>query len=73
MNRVIRILVAIGCLGCVASVLGQNPSGRPLRFRVGNPPGGGQDIIARLVGAKLSEVLAVPSLQRVAPARRKYS
>lgn len=45
---------------CAQAVLAQNPSSRPLRFMVGNPPGGGQDIIARMVGAKLSEVLAVP-------------
>lgn len=33
---------------------------RPIRFVVGNPPGGGQDTIARMIGARLGEGFAVP-------------
>ncbi len=34
--------------------------GRPLRILVGFPPGGGSDVIARLLQEPLSELLAVP-------------
>src|ERR1700704_5694882 len=33
---------------------------KPIRIIVGNPPGGGNDIIARLVGAKMQEAWRQP-------------
>ena len=50
--------VTIGLLGTAFQVAAQLPPGfpsRPVRFIVGFPPGGTNDIVARLVGQKLSE------------------
>jgi tripartite-type tricarboxylate transporter receptor subunit TctC len=43
----------------IASAAESYPN-RPLRFVVGNPAGGGQDILARAIGAKLSNTFSVP-------------
>jgi tripartite-type tricarboxylate transporter receptor subunit TctC len=54
MNDVTRILaVALFCVAAGASAQGY-PS-KPIRVVVGFPPGGGNDIIARMVGAKMQE------------------
>jgi tripartite-type tricarboxylate transporter receptor subunit TctC len=50
--------VALPALSRVASAL-DYPT-RPVRIVVGFPPGGGQDILARLVGQQLSERLGQP-------------
>src|ERR1700733_5394207 len=50
--------VAMPALSRVASAL-DYPT-RPVRIVVGFPPGGGQDILARLVGQQLSERLGQP-------------
>jgi len=53
--------LAAACLLVLASfaALAQYPS-RPIRVIVPIPPGGAPDIAARVVGQKLSEILAVP-------------
>jgi tripartite-type tricarboxylate transporter receptor subunit TctC len=60
MTNIIRALLAAGC---VASVIGPGPAlgaeypSRPIRFIVPFPPGGPTDVIARIVGQKLTESL----------------
>jgi tripartite-type tricarboxylate transporter receptor subunit TctC len=51
---------AIGCLlafGSVLSAMGQSYPQKPVRVVIGFPPGGGIDIVARLIAPKLSESL----------------
>ncbi len=57
--KLLRLLAA--CLFALASAgaLAQYPS-RPIKLIVPIPPGGAPDIVARVVGQKLSEILAVP-------------
>lgn len=54
------LLFSLVLAGYSYSVPAQTYPSRPIRFVVGNPPGGGQDIIARLIGAKLTESFSVP-------------
>lgn len=48
---------AVSALVPVSSALAQAYPSRPIRFVVGYPPGGATDILARLIGQRLSEKL----------------
>ncbi|HTQ74203.1 MAG TPA: tripartite tricarboxylate transporter substrate binding protein [Burkholderiales bacterium] len=47
-------------LGCIATVQAQVYPSKPIHIVVGFPPGGGNDIIARLLGAKMQESWGQP-------------
>ena len=60
MKTLFRVLgISVVLLGLLAAgeSSGQNYPTRPVRFVVGLPPGGGTDILARLIGQKLAEQL----------------
>jgi tripartite-type tricarboxylate transporter receptor subunit TctC len=64
MNKLIQSLAAI-TLGMISLAIGspaaaQNYPEKPIKMAVGFPPGTGPDILARVVGIKLSEILKQP-------------
>jgi tripartite-type tricarboxylate transporter receptor subunit TctC len=62
MKKILRAAIALTM--AFASVAGAQPAypSKPLRLVVGFPPGGANDILARLVGAKLQEQWGQPVL-----------
>ena len=58
MKRLLLGLIAV--LALAASALADNYPSRPIRLVVGYTPGGGNDLIARIVAAKLQERLGQP-------------
>jgi tripartite-type tricarboxylate transporter receptor subunit TctC len=57
MKCVVRALVAFALFAPFLSA-GENYPARPIRFIVPFPPGGGTDAFARIIGTKLTEMLA---------------
>src|SRR5882672_7482277 len=55
-----RLATFLVLCGTAAGVLGQVYPSKPIRIVVGFPPGGGNDIIARMVGAKMQESWGQP-------------
>src|SRR5688572_342284 len=66
MKTTLTILLLLWSLGASS----QDYPNRPVRMLVGYPAGGGMDAIARVVAAKLSELLGQPLWSRTAPAPR---
>ena len=60
MREVIRILVVCALAAFAAPVQAQTYPSRPIRLLVSFPPGGASDLIARVIGAALSERLGQP-------------
>jgi len=67
---VYRTLCAIALFGVYTlSPAAERYPSRPVRFIVPFPPGGGNDIVGRIVAAKLAEGLGQPVLVEIAAAR----
>lgn len=60
LKSVLRILSLCALVGCAAQAIGQNYPSKPLRFAIGFGPGGGTDLVSRLLAQKLSERLGQP-------------
>lgn len=63
MSRVVRIavcLMALGVLSAAKPVLAQNYPTRPVKVIVGFSPGGTIDVVARIIGERLSSKLGQP-------------
>ena len=58
--RTDRLLAIISLCAAAAGALAQGYPAKPIRIVVGFPPGGGNDIIARMVGAKMQETWGQP-------------
>ena len=56
-GRIISTAIGIAVLAGAAHVSAQSYPSKPIRFLVGFPPGGTNDIVARIVAPKLSEYL----------------
>lgn len=59
-SRVLRSVLGITLLALAAAVAAQPYPSKPLRFIAPFPPGGSSDVLCRLLGQKLAEVLAQP-------------
>lgn len=55
-------ILIVGLVAGVAPVVAQQYPAKPVRIVVGFPPGGINDIVARLIGQKLTEALGQPFL-----------
>jgi tripartite-type tricarboxylate transporter receptor subunit TctC len=59
-NPLSSSLLALSLLALTVSAFGQAYPVKPIRFLVGFPPGGTNDIVARLIAPKMSEYLGQP-------------
>ncbi len=60
MRRLALALIAALAIGTVGAAQAQTYPSRPVKFVVPYPPGGAADILARLIGQRLSEKLGQP-------------
>jgi tripartite-type tricarboxylate transporter receptor subunit TctC len=59
-TKALRPAVFLALLAAAAAAVGQTYPSKPIHVVVGFPPGGGNDIIARLVGAKMQDKWGQP-------------
>jgi tripartite-type tricarboxylate transporter receptor subunit TctC len=60
MNRIARLLAALAALCIAFPALAQDWPSRPIKMLVGFAPGGGTDVVARLIAQKIGESLGQP-------------
>jgi len=60
MTRPCRLIFALLVLLVAASAAAQSYPDKPIKMIIGFPPGGAPDVVARLLGQKLSEALGQP-------------
>src|SRR2546428_3233772 len=65
--RTDKLLALIALCAAAAGALAQGYPANPIRIVVGFPPGGGNDILARLVGAKMQEAWGQPVVSASKP------
>ena len=58
--RTARFLAVFALCSAMAGTFAQTYPSRPIRIVVGFPPGGGNDIIARMIGSKMQEAWSQP-------------
>ena len=59
-RRLLGIALALICVALATPALAQDFPARRVRFLIGQPPGGGSDVLARLLGDKLSQIWRQP-------------
>jgi hypothetical protein len=57
MDRLLRLMAVSLLVVACAQAMAQSYPNRPIRFLVGYAPGGGTDVMARVIAAKLTESL----------------
>ena len=60
-----RIVVVILLIGSAMAVFAQEYPSKPIRMVVGFPPGGGTDVVARILAPRMSELLGQPVVLRM--------
>jgi tripartite-type tricarboxylate transporter receptor subunit TctC len=58
--RRVHLIIGLAAVACSAIAAAQTYPAKPVRIIVGFPPGGGVDIIARLIGSELQKTLGQP-------------
>ena len=59
-RRLLGSALALICVALATPALAQDFPARRVRFLIGQPPGGGSDVLARLLGDKLSQIWRQP-------------
>ena len=60
-----RTTAAALLLGLATAVFAQEYPSKPIRMVVGFPPGGGTDVVARILAPRMSELLGQPVVLRM--------
>lgn len=59
-RRIAGFFAAVACLAAIGAAHAQDFPNKPIKVIVGFPPGGSNDIVARIVSPKVSEILGQP-------------
>lgn len=59
-QKLLKVVLAVGVVATSLTSVAQSFPDKPVKISVGFPPGTGPDILARVVGVKLSEIIKQP-------------